>query len=123
MKAARAVAEKCGPKFALALTLAIISFCLRDQHAFSHGVGTKDLQVVLRGIEGLEMPKQWKDDKTITADLICTQNWDEVGQMLRLMKALVLEFTPVSYADVVKKPSQDLTMQRVGDEELKSNGW
>ena len=91
VKMSRKVGKCFGIPFALPMTLAGICLVKRNPDWFLNGVSDEVLGVVLSGTKALEIPPECSTDDSILTDMACnyTKAYPEVGQMIRLMRALV----------------------------------
>ena len=84
--------ELFGDKFALPMTLAVLCCTKRDSDLWMHGVGSQDIDILLEGIEGLEIPESWKKRHPVTGHTISCENFSDTRQMTTLVRKLVRHF-------------------------------
>ena len=89
VQAARKAGELFGSTFAMPMTLAILCCVKRDYRLYQKSVMAKELDTVLNGIKDLKISQGWDDDEAILTDVVYTKNFSDVGQTIRLMRALV----------------------------------
>ncbi|KAK3058782.1 hypothetical protein LTR09_000347 [Extremus antarcticus] len=85
---ARAVGEAYGGTFALPMTLATIALHQRELNYFDDGVPEEVMQLVLRGVDGLEVPAGWSDEPTIVSNVL-SENNREAAEFCSLMRAVL----------------------------------
>ena len=88
VRRARSVAEHYGHQFAAPVALALLSLEQRSVPLFLRE-GDVDLKTVLKGLDGLHIPRKWSQDTTIMEDVAFMGNYFEVRQFIHLMRAIV----------------------------------
>ena len=86
------VGVQYGDNFALPVALALI--CVDKRHIKLFAQGDNELQIVLEGVSGLQFPRDWMNDSTITRDVVYTDMGTEepsydTDQFIRLMRAVL----------------------------------
>jgi hypothetical protein len=99
---ARKIGDLFGGEFALPITLAILCCLRRDRDLWVHGVSTKDLDTIIRGIKGLKIPESWRKRHPIVGHAISCQNFNDTKQTTMLIRAVMRHFKETN--DSNKRP-------------------
>jgi len=91
VRLAKSVAERFGPDFVVPVTVALLTLYQRcgDYWQCEHIHG---LENVVSQLQDCNVPEHWCRDPSILADVVYTNGYGEVKQMIRLLRALVNHF-------------------------------
>ncbi|KAF7196952.1 hypothetical protein HII31_01870 [Pseudocercospora fuligena] len=89
VKDAKTVADQYGSSFGTAVLIAIICEKQRSPDLWRSGVGSHDLALVTSAISDYKVPQRLCADDTILKDIVYTENYGDVEQMIRLLRAVV----------------------------------
>lgn len=89
IKDAKIVADRYGSRFGTAVLIAIICYKQRSADLWRSGIGSHDLALITSAISEYKVPQRLCADDTILRDIVYTENYGDVEQMIRLLRAVV----------------------------------
>lgn len=110
---ARQIGDLFGNEFAIPITLAILCCVQRDPNLWIHGVSTRDLGAVIRGIKGLTIPESWRKSHPVVGHAINHQNFGDTKQMTMLVRAVMRHLKQTNNANMPTQVRSEISEDEI----------